>query len=167
MQKMHLRKPFVCHSYRHPPPLSPFPATLTKTPGVAYRFFSLLGVGASAPTYSWPGPANTFVLRSCAFRIPVVTGTSCDVCSARAEMLFPTRRTRITDHALAPPTAHKPDISATDTSPATPSLSIACRHSPSPRGVGVQHRTFRLPASRSSLASRSTPTGENSRTGCV
>src|SRR5579859_1133038 len=36
LQKTHLRKSFVCHSCRHPPPLSPFPATLTKTPEVAY-----------------------------------------------------------------------------------------------------------------------------------
>jgi len=35
------------------------------------------------------------------------------------------------------PTAHKPDISATDTSLATASLSISCGHFPSPIGVGV------------------------------
>jgi hypothetical protein len=35
-QKVHVRKSFICHSYIHPPLLSPLPATLTKTPGVAY-----------------------------------------------------------------------------------------------------------------------------------
>src|SRR5579859_3323323 len=104
LQKVHLRKSFVCHSYTHLPLLSPFPATLTKTPGAAYRFFPLLGVGASAPTPGRPQKRTTSFLRICAFRIPVVTGASRSVCSSRAEMPFPIHPTRITDHALA--TAH-------------------------------------------------------------
>ena len=39
-------------------------------------------------------------------------------------------------NSLRPSTTPQPDISATDTSPANPSLSIACGHFPSPIGVG-------------------------------
>src|SRR5579859_5842821 len=43
-------------------------------------------------------------------------------------------------NSLRPPTTPKPTISATDTSPANPSLSISCGHFPSPIGVGVRRR---------------------------
>src|SRR5579859_2674699 len=43
-------------------------------------------------------------------------------------------------NSLLPPTTPKPHISATVTSPATPSPSIDCGHFPSPIGVGVRRR---------------------------
>src|SRR5579859_5452689 len=56
-------------------------------------------------------------------------------------------------NSLRPPTTPTPDKSATGTSPANPSLSVACRHFPSPIGVGV--RTTAI--SSSSTLTRSLP----------
>jgi len=55
-------------------------------------------------------------------------------------------------NSLLPPTTPQPGISATVTSPVTPSPSIDCGHSPSPIGVGVLH-----PCQTSSLTLSSCP----------